>query len=248
MTDKVIKNPDRNKPEEFRRYRPAYQELGVEPEIVDFGAGGAPITSGVSPNMPVVLRSEKATKQRKKKSSIGQNSETLPEQKITPPLNIGNNMESWMSVSGEEIDEKTDPNKPIYEGEIRVKPSAQNIEYIDNNDYVLAPADVSDEMLAPKAVNQKSFLSEEDLEEMVGQEVKAPELIDALSRDFIEEGQYVLLVSGNIFNVGDRKTIQEDVRALVFGEHKICNGEAINANEIIVIKRVPVNIGVFLEE
>jgi len=57
--------------------------------------------------------------------------------------------------------------------------------------------------------------------------------------------QYLILINGIPFSEGSLEKVQEEVRALLFGENE--KVKDVEPNDIIVLKRVKVNVGVFLE-
>jgi hypothetical protein len=63
----------------------------------------------------------------------------------------------------------------------------------------------------------------------------------------LEEGAYLLIVNGVPLCSGPKEEIEEQAKALVFGEHEMCDGNPVPDDDIIIIKRVPIKIGLFLE-
>jgi hypothetical protein len=63
----------------------------------------------------------------------------------------------------------------------------------------------------------------------------------------IENNQYVLLVFGNILKVGTLEEVQSEVQKLIFGEHDLDLENSITTDDIIVLKRVNIKVGVFIE-
>lgn len=63
----------------------------------------------------------------------------------------------------------------------------------------------------------------------------------------LKYNSYLLLVNGSPICSGPLSEIEDQVKALIFGEHELCNGISIPEEDLIVIKRVPIKIGVFLE-
>ncbi len=62
----------------------------------------------------------------------------------------------------------------------------------------------------------------------------------------IPEEEYALIVNNTIVCCGDLKMVEGQVKDLVFGEHPLCGGDPIPVQELIVLKRVAIKIGVFL--
>ena len=98
---------------------------------------------------------------------------------------------------------------------------------IDNNDYV------SDDALGVSSNSSKN---------------ETHKKVDYAS-DFssIKENEYVLIINETIICSGELSVVESQVRDLVFGDHELCDGHPIPVQELIVMKRVPIKIGVFLE-
>jgi hypothetical protein len=242
---KVYKNPDRNRAVAHTPYVPQYQVIGVEPTEYK-----SPTASGF--NVPKVSSGSKDNP-RMKRAPIRQ---PYAEAVISPvgrgkgPVpNVGNNMEhTWSGVDSEIIDDLSgfdiDPNHHM----------------IDNNDYVSAvalglPEDstskfeelpVLDEVENPPnkqftKESVKGFLSENEL-----QDALKNEYLTAIVKQLDEE-EYLLLVDGESICSGSLDYIQEQTRLLVFGEHEIYNKNPVSVDDIIVLKKVAIKIGVFLD-
>lgn len=61
------------------------------------------------------------------------------------------------------------------------------------------------------------------------------------------QNTYFVLYNNQIIAMGFFEEIQEQVSALVFGVHPLCDGEPVPADRLSVIKKVEVRVGVFLE-
>jgi hypothetical protein len=46
---------------------------------------------------------------------------------------------------------------------------------------------------------------------------------------------------------GPKEEIEDQARALVFGEHEMCDGNPVPVDDIVILKRVKVKVGLFLE-
>lgn len=60
--------------------------------------------------------------------------------------------------------------------------------------------------------------------------------------------EYVLLVQGEIVNTGKFESIQQEIRDLIFNEHPLSVDNSIVIDDIVVLKRIKVKVGVFLGE
>jgi hypothetical protein len=63
----------------------------------------------------------------------------------------------------------------------------------------------------------------------------------------LEEGEYLLLVNDKPLCSGLLEDIQQQVRDLAFGEHPLCQGNPVSIDDILVIKKIKIKVGVFLE-
>jgi hypothetical protein len=219
---KTYKNRKRSHPEKYKPYVPQYVVHGVEP---------SEYKSAVVPeNTRVAVPKEAANRTRKVgirqpyaasvPSPVGRGRGPIP--------NVGNNVEhTWSSVDGDIVDDlsgQLDPNHPM----------------VDNNDFVtpgalgLSPEEynMTNQVQNPPIQFDTTAANHEDLFPIV--------------RD-LEDSAYLLIVDGVPVCSGPKEEIEEQARALVFGEHEMCDGTPIPSDDIIIIKRVPVKIGLFLE-
>jgi hypothetical protein len=63
----------------------------------------------------------------------------------------------------------------------------------------------------------------------------------------LKDNSYILIVGGNIISISDMQSIQEEASKLVFGEHELCAGESIPIEDIVILKKVNIKVGLFLE-
>lgn len=230
MTNKVklYRNPERNKPENMRIHTPFYQQEGIEPQ--QYTSPTSPsYLSGTVRNAPMSTDNPRASRPIIRQgygeaapSPIGRGRGSLP--------NVGNNVEqTWASVDGEIVDDISgaDPNE----------------EMIDNNDFVSSEA----LGLPPRIMseNQEFEVMEESHAEDDLQGAAKDEYISLVLQQ-LEEEEYLLLVSGECIASGPMEEIQEQARAMVFGEHSLCDGNPTPIDDIVVIKRVSVKVGLFL--
>jgi hypothetical protein len=234
---KLYRNPERNKPTNIHTYVPEYQQRGLEPE--EYVSPTSPgYQMGVVKNAPLPLDNPRAprpvirqTYAEPVPSPVGRGRGFLP--------NVGNNLEqTWSSVDGQIIDDLSG-----------IDPEA---EMIDNNDYVSTEAlglppdgeelDVPEEQERPEVMSksEKTFLTEDDLQNSIKDEYLS------LVLQKLEEEEYLLIVSGECICSGPLEEIQEEARAMAFGEHSLCDGTPIPIDDIVVLKRVPIKVGLFL--
>jgi hypothetical protein len=216
---KFYKNPERNKPETRQPYVPQYVIEGIEPtEFKSALAPNANIKPELSEDNPRTrVPSMRQPYAEAVSSPIGRGRGPVP--------NVGNNMEhTWSSVDGEIIDdisgEVIDNNHPM----------------IDNNEYVSSTAlgfsenSVPVNVELPVAVKYPSTATDE--------------LSEAISS--LQEDEYLILVDGVPICAGSLKGIEQQVSKLVFGDHELCSGVPVSEDTIMVVKRVPLRVGVFL--
>lgn len=217
---KVYKNPNRDKPETYQAYVPQYQLEGKEPIEI-----GGSINGFVKPN-PLPLDNPRAVRAPIRQpyaeavsSPVGRGRGPVP--------NVGNNMEhTWSAVNGDIVDDmELDPNHPM----------------VDNNDYVSASA-----LGLPEEVPQpKPFLTQNELTHIMKQEQSQDDLFSIVQD--LDEDYYLLIVNGVAVCSGPVEEIQDQARALVFGEHELCDGNPIPTEDIIILKRAKIKVGLFLE-
>lgn len=183
---KFYKNPSRNEAESHEIYVPQYQEMGIEPSLVDFAKSETAVDNP-----------------RNKKIGI-----SVPINNNIKVPNVGNNMENtWSSVNEDMIDYDLDPNHPI----------------IDNN----------------------NFISNETLDKPSSNESVGTDLFSLLKN--VKEGDYVLFLNGIAVCSGPMEDVQEQAKSLVFGQHELCDGQPIPIDDVLILKKAVIKIGLFLE-
>ena len=63
----------------------------------------------------------------------------------------------------------------------------------------------------------------------------------------LKEQSYLLIVNGVCLCSGDMSEVEDQAKSLVFGDHPACKGVPVSLDNIIIIKRVPIKVGLFLE-
>jgi hypothetical protein len=136
-----------------------------------------------------------------------------------PMPNVGNNRDHTWSGVDEIIDDLEEVNLQAT--------------MIDNNDYVTDSALGIDKSSIPQTkVKDKKSFSEEDL-------------LSTLHN--LPEQSYLLIVNDVVICSGDLKKVEEEAKDLVFGDHPLCDGEPIPVENLFIVKKVSIKIGVFLE-
>jgi hypothetical protein len=244
---RVYKNPARKIVEAHKPYVPQYQLMGVDPD---------PYKSPLAPGYPVPMSKTPLDENntRRTRAAIRQPyAETVssPVGRGRGPLpNVGNNIEqTWSGVDGEIIDDVgLDPNHPMVDNNEFV--SAQTLgvpeeyeeeEVLPTLDEIKNPPRKLFTKIEPEANNiEKTFLTEDVLQEALTSEY----LNIVISQ--MSEDEYLLIVDGSTICSGPLEYIQEQITSLVFGEHELYHGNPVSVDDIIVIKRVPIKVGVFL--
>lgn len=90
---------------------------------------------------------------------------------------------------------------------------------IDNNDYVNMP------FFTSKKIEEKENTSPKD----------APDV-----------GEYILMISGKIALIGNINDIENKAKNIVYGDD--ADHQSIDINDIVILKRISLKIGVFVEE
>jgi hypothetical protein len=246
MSDiKYYSNPARKEiaNEKHQPYTPQYQEKGIEPFVhsaVALPAGhyalnlkATPLTD--NPRLPrPVMRQPYA---EAVSSPVGVGRGVLP--------NIGNNVEQvWTSTGKEIIDDlsNVDPDKLIDNNDF-VSSAVFNFTEQQKQAYGQKLLLVDENDLPPEAFeppDAKPFLTQQDLQSVIDEE-HLSKVIKS-----IDEEEYLLLVDGAAICSGSLDLVQEQTRELVFGKHPLCSGNPVSIEDIVVVKRVKIKIGVFL--
>jgi len=232
---KTYRNRNRQAPEKYAPYTPQYQVLGVDPE--EYKSAVVPESTQIAVPREVAQRSRKVGMRQPYAESV-----PSPVGRGRGPIpNVGNNVEhTWSSVDGDIVDDldgqALDPNHPM----------------VDNNDYVSNVAlgipqenlPMLDERNNPP---RKKFVQQEVQRSFEAKPVQpVSEDLFPIVAD-LEDGAYLLLVEGVSVCSGPKEEIEEQARALVFGEHEMCDGNPVAEEDIIIIKRITIKVGLFLE-
>ena len=233
---KYYKNPARKNetPVVRQSYVPQYKEMKMVPEEVK---------SSTLPGNVLIARggsSDDNDNPRNRRASIrlpyAETGEANSPIGNSPIPNVGNSMEqTWSYIDGEMIDDLS--------GEVvGVLDNSDETQMIDNNDIVSIPGEPSVNTFVeakPQDEQVKTFMTENDLLREV--------LVEDSNFAALKDDSYILIVSGSVVAVSDAKTIQDAASSLIFGEHTLCDGHAIPIEEIVVLKKVKIKVGLFLE-
>jgi len=64
----------------------------------------------------------------------------------------------------------------------------------------------------------------------------------------LNENEYLLVINDTIISAGPLETIQNEVRAFVLGEHELHMGQQIPLDNIMILKRIKIKMGVFIDD
>lgn len=218
---KFYKNPYRNSSssneEKSEPYVPNYKIMGIDEEL---------LASNLENSSDFVKlqnqQEDDGSNPRLRKLSIRQETNEPNRQNIGGLVNVGNNMDyTWSGVDGEIFD---DISSVVLDS---------NKEMIDNNDFV----EVSDSIEKTTDTNKTNSFKEKLTEEFRQK---------SSSFNLLNEEDYILMIDDTVIAVGSVNDIEEQANLLVFGDHEICDGNPIPAENILVLKRVKINIGLFL--
>jgi hypothetical protein len=135
--------------------------------------------------------------------------------------NVGNNMEhSWAGVDAELIDDlpaNIDPSHPMIDNNIFVYPTDDP----KNKEYM----EVLENELLPETSSNDNLIS----------------AIEQLADDY-----YLLILHGQPICAGSQQEVQEQAKLMAFGDHADYD-DPVSIEEIIIVKRAKVKIGLFLE-
>jgi len=227
---KIYKSHERNMPIPHTPYVPQYQINGIDPKLHK---------SALIPENVKKENKPPEVNPRKPKPSLQQpyaEPSPSPVGRGKAPLpNVGNNVEHLWSTSGMDGDIVDDVGNVVIDS---------NQPLIDNNDEVTPQAYLLPDSGSEWYEAQDNELASDTLP-VVNDDASEVDLV-SIVRD-LEEGAYLLLVSGVPICSAPHQEIEEQAKAMFFGEHEICKGKPIPDDDIVIIKRVPIKIGLFID-
>jgi len=238
---KIYHNKQRDIPDNYKPYVPQYQLNGIEP---------AHYQGAVVPSNTQVARPTAVNPREGKRPSLRQ---PYAEAVNTPAIgvgkgklpNVGNNLDqNWVDVDNQLI-EDFDPNQPM----------------IDNNDVMTDQAlgqnyqngFTAQDLSPPSQYGKVNIVNDNPLEpnQIINDPVslnshhQEDELLSIVSD--LQEELYLLIVSGAAICSGPKEEIEDQARAFIFGEHQLCEGNPTPIEEVLVLKKVKIKVGLFLE-
>lgn len=231
---KMYRNPQRKQPDTVKRYTPNYEQMGVEPQPYQ----GAKIVGNavVLPHQPLP-----ADNPRARRAPIRQ---PYAEAGPVPPIatgqlpNVGNSMEhSWSAVDGEitdDIGNVIDPNVPM----------------VDNNDFVSnQTSGYQSGFTAHDLPTNQPMQGKVSIDRTVSTTNQRQNTDELLPIVFdLEDDSFLLIVANVPLCSGPKAEIEEQIQALILGTHEMCNNAPVPIDDVIVLKRVRIEAGVFLRE
>ena len=223
MTTKFYKNPARvdaqAQASAYKPYVPQYRLRGLEPE--DFTSNMEHKKFNTT-NVPLMIKGtpDMFGGNANVPPSIGRNvpfAEVPPAAGNTNMPNVGNNVEN--TWAGLDGDVVDDLNMSDWSG-------TQHM--IDNNDYV----DIENISTRPIPTPPQ--------QEVVVSEQASTDLD-------LQDEQYLLAIDDAIIAIGSLEAIEKEVKDLVFGDHELCGGKQIPVEDIIVLKKLKIKMGVFID-
>jgi hypothetical protein len=240
MSVKYYTNPERNKPEQFKPYVPQYQEKEIEPIVhssIPLPAGHYALNLKATPSQDNPRLPRPAMRQPYAEavpSPVGVGRGALP--------NVGNNIEqAWVSEGEQIIDDITDNNDFVdpkvfnFSEQQKQQLNGRQLQFVAEDTLRDLPND--EEVL--ELPMTKPFLTQHDLQNVIDTDLS--KVVAS-----VEENEYLLLINGGAICSGNFEDIQQQTQDLVFGKHPLAQGNPVPAEDIIVLKRMKINIGVFL--
>jgi len=233
---KIYRNPARNVAEARKPYVPQYQIMGVSPEeyksplAPGYNVGKVPMAkpSAVNPRATRAIIQQPYAEAVP--SPIGRGRGLIP--------NVGNNMErTWSGVDGDITDDIS--------GVDLTQPMVDNNDFVSDSAFGATPPTIEDLPQSFEEVSMESEPAQTFLSSDVLQTALQDEYLTTLVKQLDEE-EFLLLVDGSAICSGPMDFIQDQTRALVFGEHELYTGNPVSIDDIIVLKRVKIKVGVFL--
>lgn len=237
---KFYKNPDRAQTRAPKPYVPVYQLEGIKPSEMAAGHIAA-AKKQLTRHAPVVSNENPRVRPAptfQVNVPFATSADVLPKAATIP--NVGNNMEnSWTAVdnfdeyvetsSFEDESVVIDPNNPLIDNNFEDEENWKPIPKVLRK--------------APEAVDMSDLDSDDEFEEVQDTyDTQAQSPMHSINDD-----DYVIIIDGQIIRIGKLVVVQDEVRDLIFGDHELNKIKNITEDDIVVLKRVKIKVGVFLE-
>ena len=153
---------------------------------------------------------------------------------------------TWPSVDGNIVDDLSD------------QAFDPNREMIDNNEFMTDQALGYQSGFTASDIRPDPYQGKVQIEAPESLDIEvitqvARQEIDGQTGDLLQivndlEGDsYLLIVTGVPVCSGPKEEIEEQAFALHSGEHEMCDGNPVSLDDIIILKRVKVRVGLLLE-
>lgn len=237
---KIYRHPGRNVVETYTPYVPQYQVEGIEPP--KYQGAIIPVGTQIAKSEPLPLDNP-----RRRRAPFATTIPSPTEPSRGPVPNVGNNMEhSWSSVDGQIVDDLTgeaiDGDQQMIDNNDEM--SAEALGY--QSGFTAANLQPQMKMRPPIMVETEASVDEDVVPYQATSNDGATDDLLSILTDLTEDS-YLLLASGVPICSGPKDEIEDQARALVFGEHEICDGNPVPPDDIVILRRVQVKMGLFLE-
>lgn len=217
---KLYKNSARNKSEKYNKYIPQYQKKDIEPTLINSAIVPESLI-GISPkpsaeNPRLPRLPIRQSYAKEEESPIGRGKSAVP--------NVGNNFEhTWSALDGV-IDDLTDydTNRTLED----------NNDFINESIYNLPSSDqLGEDVPQLDDIENIDIFTSDDV---------AHDLVKVVKD--MSDSEYLLLVDNLIIHRGPHDIIQKLASDMLLGE----NGDSVPLDKILIIKKIPIKIGVFI--
>jgi hypothetical protein len=252
---KIIRNLERNKTATYKPYVPQYQVHGKEP--AEYHSGMIPGNVILAKPSPLPLDNPRAKRPAVRQPYAVETSSPVGRGRGPVP-NVGNNMEhTWSSVDSEVIDDLSgqviDPNQVMVDNNDFVSDAALGLPPGTGGSMVNSsgPIEYQEWQNGANASDinptfeQHPPIIEEEPKMMGPRGSETEDLFNILGN--LTDDTYLLIVDSVPICSGPMEEIQDQARALVFGEHSMCDGNPVPVDDIVILRKVKVKVGLFLE-
>ena len=217
---KILKNPARStKKEVYTPYVPQYKMWGVEPIPAK---DDSPFKNA---GKPVIVNGNKSMNKQETKLKLKPLATPITKSNVpyAETISVMDKNASLPNVGNniESVWNSVDNNMVIDD----ISHIDSEAQMIDNNDYY------TDEALG---ISTEETIMQEQVSEITSENID------------LNEDEYLIAIEGTVISSGPLDMIENAVKALIFGEHELCGGKQIPIEDIIVLKRVKIKMGVFI--
>lgn len=232
--EKIIKNPNRKPPGEIQKYTPNWVKLGVEPVVYENPEKDF-IMMGKKKSRPAQQPAMTAppSSQLPNLSNLSNHAEIIMKTKSTTPTSapaVGSDTTgTWLDNHGPESEEidYDDVSLPPLEG-LSLTSLLEEVTPYDEE------IDESDDVDSETSEDDTSKKSSDPFEDALFSEIST-----------LDPDEYVLFVKGSVVLVSkDSEEVEKLIDQLIFES----STETITVNDLVLIKRVPLRVGVLISK